>query len=683
MEAVHTPLLVLDANLTVRAANHAFYDLFQVSPEATKGRFIGGAGNGAWNFPRLRQALQGVLTHRERFATFEVEQEFPRIGRKTLLINGRAMEESYSGSRLILISIEDVTARKSAEEAKHTQAQLLDMASDAVLIRGLDDTVSYWNEGAERLYGWRKEEILGKRIHSILKTIFPEPREEVTNRLFRKGNWQGQLYHSILKTVFPDPQEEMRKHLISDGHWRGELINTRKDGSQVIVSRTWAPYRDQRGETLGWLGTDTNITERKRAEEALRLLAEITAIANAAEDSRNVTSRCMGAIAKLGGWRVGAVWFFDERAQVLRFDRRSFYCSINVQEFAELTMKAALKKGEDLPGQVWKAGKPVWISDLSAQMNSARTASAVRCGLKSVFGLPIMGGKKLYAIWEFFSTGTRAPDPYFMNAAHRLGEHLALVYGRRQSERSLSQLSARMVKLQEEERRRIARELHDSTAQDLAAAAINLAVVNEEAMSLSPKAAKLLDDSSRLLNQISKEIRSMAHLLHPPLLDEVGFPSALNWLVNAFTERSGITVQLSIQPDVGALPEGYEAALFRIVQESLTNVRRHAQAKNATVRIVKASDKIVLEVNDDGRGLPAEISAASPPGYSNFGAGIAGMRERVTELGGSFAITAGEKGARVRVAIPLPVSGPSSDSAPAAGLPQPRAGATLRVRGKS
>ncbi len=682
VESVHTPLLVLDVNLSVQAANRAFYDLFQVSPEATKGRSICGSGNGIWNIPKLRHFLQGIHPNGERFARLEVEQELPRIGRKTLLFQGRAMEESYSGSHLILLSIEDITARKGAEEMIHKQAQLLDMASDAVLIRGLDDRIRYWNEGAERLYGWRKEEVLGKGIHSILKTVFPQPQEEVKKRIRRNSHWQGQLIRSILKAVFPDPQEEMRKHLVREGYWRGELINTRKDGSQVIVSRTWAPYRDKSGETLGWLGTDTNITERKRAVEALRLLVEITAIANAAEDSRNVSSRCLGAIAKLGGWRVGAAWFFDEAAQVLRFDRRSFYCSINVPEFAELTTNATLKEGEDLPGQVWKAGKPVWFYDLSAQMNSARGASAVRSGLKSAFGLPIMGGRKIHAIWEFFSTGPLAPDPSFMNAAQRLGEHIALVYGRKQSERSLGQLSARMINLQEEERRRIARELHDSTAQDLAAAAIDLAVVNEEAKALTPKAAKLLDDSSRLLRQVSKEVRSMAHLLNPHIIDEVGFPSALDYLVNAFTERTGIAVQLSIQPDLGALPEGYEAALFRIVQESLTNVRRHAQAKNATVRILKDADKIVLEVTDDGKGLPAEVSAASPPGYSNFGAGIAGMRERVSELGGRFAITSDEKGTQVRVELALVKNGPSSDSPPAGGLARPGTGPTSRARGQ-
>jgi len=281
-----------------------------------------------------------------------------------------------------------------------------------------------------------------------------------------------------------------------------------------------------------------------------------------------------------------------------------------------------------------------------------RKHSAHAAGLRSAFGFPITAGRKLHAVWLFYSVEDRVPDQYFMAATEKLGGHLAIVYERKEAERSLSRLSARLIETQDDARRRISRELHDSTAQGLAAAAIDLSLVNEEAQALSPKAAKLLAEASGLLDQVSEEVRDLSHLLHPPMLDEVGLVSALRWLVEGLEERSGIDVELDVPEDLERMPAQIELTLFRIAQEGLSNVHRHAQAKKAKIKIVPDSNKITLELSDTGKGIP-EATLQKLGKNLAIGVGIAGMRERVSELGGEFEIVSGKRGTTLTASLPI------------------------------
>src|SRR6201997_2162077 len=217
----------------------------------------------------------------------------------------------------------------------------------------------------------------------------------------------------------------------------------------------------------------------------------------------------------------------------------------------------------------------------------------------------------------------------------------------------LGDLTARLMQLQDEERRRIARELHDSAGQSLTALALNLSNLGTEIERLT-KSAKTVSDSVVLVNDMSRDIRTISYLLHPPLLDEAGLASALRWYIRGFTERSGIKVELELPEDFERLPRDVETAIFRLVQECLTNIHRHSESPTATISIVHANGEVRIEVRDQGRGIAPEkklelLSAGTP------GVGIRGMRERLRQLGGTMEINSDGDGSGTQVVGRLPI----------------------------
>jgi PAS domain S-box-containing protein len=219
----------------------------------------------------------------------------------------------------------------------------------------------------------------------------------------------------------------------------------------------------------------------------------------------------------------------------------------------------------------------------------------------------------------------------------------------RTAEEGLRTLSNRLMQLQDEERRRIARELHDSSGQALAALSMSLCMVEREKDKLSERGARNISDGTRLVRELSQELRTMSHLLHPPLLDEAGLESALRWFVEGFAQRSGIRMDLELAPELGRLSNEMEIAIFRVVQESLTNVHRHSESKTARVRVSRDSRQVTLEICDSGRGLPSNGKTQGP---ALPGVGIQGMRERVRQLGGTFEIQSSKGRTIVRAVIP-------------------------------
>jgi signal transduction histidine kinase len=225
---------------------------------------------------------------------------------------------------------------------------------------------------------------------------------------------------------------------------------------------------------------------------------------------------------------------------------------------------------------------------------------------------------------------------------------------------ALRALSARLMRVQDEERRRIARELHDSLGQYLAAAKINLDVLATE----KNNGPVHLKEAQNLIERAISDTRTLSHLLHPPLLDEAGFGTAAKWFVEGFGKRSRITTTLEIPPDLHRLSPETEIVLFRILQESLTNVHRHSEASEVEVRITADHSVVTLTVEDHGKGIPQHVLERFAKSGTNVGVGLAGMRERVKELGGIFEIRSGKTGTRVKAVVP--VSQPTSDDLPAA-----------------
>ena len=212
------------------------------------------------------------------------------------------------------------------------------------------------------------------------------------------------------------------------------------------------------------------------------------------------------------------------------------------------------------------------------------------------------------------------------------------------------QLSARLLKLQDEERRKFARELHDGAGQLVASLIMNteqLSRVEE----LNSEQKQLIADNAAMLQSLSKELGTISHLLHPPLLDEVGLSSALRWYVDGFGKRSGIATTLELDSNLGRLDSDAEIAIFRIVQECLTNVHRHSGSRKAVVRLNRSAGQVRLEVQDKGKGIPPE-KQLSVLGLGRVGVGLRGMRERVRELGGKLEVRS-EGGTTVIAMLPI------------------------------
>jgi PAS domain S-box-containing protein len=220
-------------------------------------------------------------------------------------------------------------------------------------------------------------------------------------------------------------------------------------------------------------------------------------------------------------------------------------------------------------------------------------------------------------------------------------------------EEALRQLSTRLLEIQDEERRRLGRELHDSLAQTVLAVNLNLAQAAQFSNSLSERSKQALEEARHLLQEMSQEIRTLSYLLHPPLLDELGLVSAIKEYAEGFSERSGIRLELDLPAGFGRLPQETETALFRIVQESLSNIQRHSGSEAAKISLSTGTAWARLEIRDQGKGMEQRPVQLQGTGRARLGVGILGMRERMTQLGGKLEIESGPSGTTVRARIPL------------------------------
>lgn len=223
----------------------------------------------------------------------------------------------------------------------------------------------------------------------------------------------------------------------------------------------------------------------------------------------------------------------------------------------------------------------------------------------------------------------------------------------KRAEESARQLGAQVLKMQDEERRRIARDLHDSVGQAVAILSMNLGQLGRTE-GLSQRQSAIVFDSKEIAQGVADEVRTISYLLHPPLLDDMGLPAALKWYVNGFSKRTGLSARLELSQDFGRLPSDCEIAIFRIVQEALTNVHRHSESICATVRIAASPTSVRVEIADRGKGIPASKHREFSTGGA-MGVGLRGMRERVAQLGGQMALESSPAGTTVSATLPISV----------------------------
>jgi len=221
------------------------------------------------------------------------------------------------------------------------------------------------------------------------------------------------------------------------------------------------------------------------------------------------------------------------------------------------------------------------------------------------------------------------------------------------AEQELRAISEMLLRVEDVERGRIARELHDSMGQKLTALGLLVGRISGVASQMNPPARDLLTEAQRLTEECTQELQTISHLLHPPLIEELGLEAALDTYIAGFIRRSGIQVKLGQAPDLGRLPPETELAIFRVVQESLSNIHRHSGSRVAEVRLSRTEGRLVLEVLDQGDGIPAErlLDLRAHPGV--YGLGVAGMQQRLRHLGGELELETTAQGTTVRALIPL------------------------------
>jgi len=408
-------------------------------------------------------------------------------------------------------------------------------------------------------------------------------------------------------------EDEMRLRRV-DGQYRWFLVRT-------------APLRDEQGNVVEWYGISIDIEDRKRAEEALRSTErEQRSIAAQLERER---ARLLEAqeVAKLGSW--------EAELQ-----------SLNVS-WSEQTHRIF----ETNPAR-FHPTRPTFREFIHpedrAKVDAAFVASLDKRSPSTVEYRIVMPDGRVKIVeerWQAFHD--EAGNPV------RVAGTCRDITERVRAEEELRRLSGQLLRLQDEERRRIARELHDSTGQDLVALATTLSELHASIPSSARTLRKLASQSQALADQCVREVRTLSYLLHPPMLDEAGLEDAVRHYAAGFAERTGIKVELQLSSGFGRLKPDIEVALFRVVQESLTNIQRHSGSLRAKIRMDRNQEQLALEVSDSGRGNSGDRRSQDVELPFRPGVGLASMHERVKLIGGRLAIESSSTGTTVRVTIPV------------------------------
>jgi len=522
----------------------------------------------------------------------------------------------------------DVTRRKLFElEALAANAKFRAVFDQTTVFSGVLSTEGIVLD-ANRLClescGYRPEEVIGK---PYWKTPWWRGSEEV----------QGKIQRAC---------EQAAK----GGRFQEELPFQRADGSERLLQFELHPIRDHRGQVIFLHPTGVDVTDIKRTQENYKTLAD------------NMSQ---------------FAWMTDSSGWVLWYNRRWFdYTGTTLEQVQGWGWKKVLHPDhierviEKLKrclasGEVWEDTFPLRGKDGEYRWFLSRA-------------VPIQ--ESTHRITRWFGTNTDITELRNAQEALRLSKEFTEEQVRArtrelelrtaeviQQSEQLRELSQRMLQIQEDERRHVARELHDSAGQTLTALGMSLGQVTQLAEQKAPQLVNDLAETQQFVQQLSQEIRTMSYLLHPPLLDESGLPVALRWYAQGLAERSGMDIRVSIPEDLGRFPRQMELMMFRLVQECLTNIHRHSGSETADITVWREDDDVCLEVEDKGKGIPADRLASIQS--QGGGVGIRGMRERIRRFQGSMEIESDPSGTRIRFRFPASAS--ASDDSNVDRLPIP------------
>lgn len=502
------------------------------------------------------------------------------------------------------------------------RSAMTNMAEGLVMLDA-QGRITYMNPAAETLFGWSSTELLGHEIHQ--KTHYQRP----------DGSPYAAIDCSLLRVLRGGAPVREQEDLF-----------IRKDGSFLPVVFSASPVKTE-GATGGLVVCFRDDAKRRQAEEALRQSERIY--------------RAIGESIDYG------VWICDDQG-------RNVYASPSFLQLIGLTQQQCSDYGwaYAMDPEEGNATKEAWqkcVREGNAWERETRFRAADGHWHHILSrGVPIRDSQGKILYWAGINL-----DIQHRKEAERQLQQLVETLESRVSERTLElenataklrELTGKLLQTQDEERRRIARELHDGVGQLVVAMSMNLTSIVSEKEALSVEARQSLEQNQALVEQASREIRTMSHLLHPPLLDEVGLDSALRWYIDGFSDRSKITVETKLASGFTEdLPRDMALSVFRIVQESLTNIHRHSESPTALVQIDRSPSEITLVVGDEGKGIPAQIQSKISSGELT-GVGLRGMRERVRQFGGHLDVRSNGHGTRVVAVLPTPTVPHEKDKKP-------------------
>ena len=572
VQTLHEPLLVLNPDLTVKSVNPSFYEHFDVKPEETIGRKIYDLGNGQWNIPALRTLLEDVLPDSNIFNDYEVSHDFEDIGQRVMLLNARRLDHV----QLILLGIRDITDRKQANNELLFQSRLLDAVEQSVIATDLEGKITFWNRYAEKLFGWKAEEVVGRKITEIT-------------------------------TPDDDQAEEIMSQLLKGKSWSGEFTLQKRDGTTFPAYVSDAPVFDGEGNLTGIIGVSVDVTERRKAEDALRKSQEhLNLILESTKDYAIVTFDLAGRITR---WNAGAerIFGWTEKEAVGQTTHLIFTPEDRAKKEPEKEMANTIKNGraEDERWHVRRDGSHFFASGVMQILRDGEVEGFVKIA---------------------------------RDETDRLKAETAL------RDKKMLEL---LVNMQEEERRRIAREIHDHLGQQLTVLRLKLEQVKKKCE--DEEICGDIEEVQNITEKLDRETDFLAWELRPAALDDLGLRVTLANFVKEWSSHTGIRAEFH----TSGLPRTNlefetETNLYRIAQEALNNVYKHAKAKTVSVLLEKRGGNVSLIIEDDGVGFnPADKRNRTK------GIGLVGMNERAKILGGKLEIESQKgKGTTVFVRVP-------------------------------
>jgi PAS domain S-box-containing protein len=571
VETVREPLLVLDADLNILFANRSFYNIFKVEQVETIGHLIFDVGNKQWDIPALRKLLEDILPAQKYFDNYEVEHDFPAIGHKSMLLNARQVYRNDVGTQMILLAIEDITGRKKVQkELEANEAKYRELVQNA---------------------------------NSIILKMDPKGKVTFFNefaQMFFGYTWEEMLGCSVVGTIVPETESSGRDldFMIEDigihpaKYINNENENMRRNGERVWVAWTNKAIRDGSGNVIEVLCIGNDITKHRQLESLLEESEErYRRLFETANDGILLLEKHEGKITHANPAATGMLGY--SKAECIGKKLESIGVSLNtgdIQEIMQILDRNGIIYYDDVPVKT-KTGQYI-----DTDIYMVDRARLVQCNIRDI------------------------------TERKRTAEVI------KKNEEQLRNLTAYIQKATEMERTNIAREIHDELGQALTIVKMDLSLLRKMFPEDHTSMLEKTDAMSRLIDKTMQTVKRISTDLRPGILDDLGLSAAIEWQLEEFQERTGINCKIIIDPRDVTFDRDRNTALFRIFQETLTNIARHAEATEVSVSLQQKNGQIELKVQDNGRGI-TEKELTHPKSF-----GLIGIRERALIFGGDSSV---------------------------------------------